>query len=252
MQQQDTMEIDLKELFFMLLRRWYLIFLCFVLASGIAFYVSFYILTPIYEAESSLFLGKEKDSIAAISLMDMQTNTQLISDYRELIKSRLVSEQVIADLNLDMDYETFVKRVGITVLSDSRLFKISFKSSNPQLARDVTNQLAKVIMSRAADIINVKNIQVIDRALLPIHPVEPQKARNVMMAALLGLMVGVGIVFLMEFMDHTFKKPEDVERILDLPVLGTVPKFNGEKREKDKKTNSAKKKNKKNNSSPAA
>lgn len=234
-QNQDMMEIDLKELFFILLRRWYLIAICFVVASGIAFYVSYFYLTPVYEAETSLFLGKEKDSVGALSFMDMETNSQLIADYRELIKSRMVSEQVIADMGLDMDWETFVDRVSITVLSDSRLFKIAFKSSNPQLAADVTNQLAQVIMTKAADVINVKNIQVIDTALVPTVPVEPQKSRNVMMAALLGIMAGVGIIFLMEFMDHTFKKPEDVERLLGLPVLGTVPKFAGEKREKEKK-----------------
>lgn len=236
MENQDVTEIDLRDLFYILLRRWYLILLCFIIAVGIAFGVTWFYLTPTYQAETTLFLGKEQNSIGSISLSDLQLGNQLIVDYRGIILSRLVSQDVIDSLNLDMPYEKFKTRVNVNIVSNSRLFTITFDSSNPQLAADVSNKLADVIIQKAAEIVEVKNVKIIDRAIVPLLPIKPQKAMNLLIGTGLGLILGIFLVFLLEFLDHTFKKPDDVEKQLGLAIMGTIPRFIGDNRhDKSKK-----------------
>lgn len=226
----EETEIDLRELIAMILRRWYIVLLCVVLAIGAAYWVSWFYLVPVYQAETTLFLGKEKDQIGALSIADLQTNNQLIEDYKGIVQSRQVAEAAIQSLGLDMDWTSFTEKVGVSSVGESRLFKITFDSTNPQLAADVTNELAKVIMTKAAEIIEVNNVKLIDSALVPLEPISPQKLRNLAIAGVLGLMIAFGIIFLIEFMDHTIKKPEDIERHLGLHVMGVIPRFQGENR----------------------
>lgn len=231
----DVIEIDLRELFFALVRKWWFIFLCFVITVGTTYAVTFYYIIPVYEAETTLFLGKEKDSIGGITFSDLQIGNQLIVDYREIIKSNLVSEEVIEKLSLEMDIKTFKERVEVTTIKDSRIFKISFQSTDPYLAADVANALAQVIMEKAAEIIDVKNVSIIDVAQVPLEPIKPDKVKNMAIAAAAGLLAGVLIVILLEFIDNTFKKPEDIEKKLGAKVIGSIPQFEGYKKNRKQK-----------------
>jgi succinoglycan biosynthesis transport protein ExoP len=242
----DYIEIDLRELFFALLRKWWFILLCFVITTGITFVVTFYYIVPVYQAETTLFLGKEKDSIGGITFSDLQLGNQLIVDYREIIKSNLVTEEVISKLNLDMDIKTFKERVEVTTITDSRIFRISFESTDPQLAADVANELAQVISEKAAEIIEVKNVSIIDVAKVPEEPIKPKKLKSMAVAALVGVLVGVLIIIILELLDNTFKKPEDVEKKLGTKVIGSVPQFEGYKKKKKLSKQEAKERDRKN------
>ena len=228
--QNDVIEIDLKDLFFAVLKRWWLIALCMLLAGGTAYGVSKFYLTPVYRAETSLFLGKEGSDIT-LDWGIMETNNQLINDYGEIVKSRMVSREVLQTLGVDMDLADFQSRIGVNIIMDSRLFSLSFESTNPQLARDVANQLAQVIIEKAAEIIGVKNVQVIDAAELPTSPVSPNTMKNTAMGLAIGLMAALGIIFLLEMLDQTFKKADDLERRAGFPVLASIPVFKGEVRD---------------------
>jgi capsular exopolysaccharide synthesis family protein len=129
-----------------------------------------------------------------------------------------------------VNIKTFQKNVDVMTVKDSRIFKISYDDYDPKLAAKVVNELGTIIMQLASDIIEVKNVKVIDTAKEPKEPIKPNKKMNVGLAGFLGILLGVSLVYLLEFIDHTFKKPEDVERHLGLNVIGTVPTFEGGKR----------------------
>jgi len=223
-------EIDIREILHILLMRWWIIVICFLVAAISSAVVSFYFLTPVYQAQTSLFLGKESEKLAGIDIGDLQLSNQLINDYREIIKSRLVSAEVLESLNIDMAIEEFQRRVNVTTIKDSRLFKISFESTDPELATRVANQLGEEIKKKAKEIIDVKNVQVIDVAEVPNHPIKPNKKMNVAVASVLGIMLGVFIIFVLEFLDHTIKRPQDIEKYLGINTIGEIPKFEGERR----------------------
>ncbi|NLL04360.1 MAG: polysaccharide biosynthesis tyrosine autokinase [Clostridiaceae bacterium] len=232
MGKSDYIEIDLREVFVTLLKKWYIIAICFILATSSAFVVTQFYMKPVYKAHTTLFLGKESDKVASLSIADIQINNQLVNDYRELLKSNLVADSI--EKKLGVNAGRFKRNVNVQTVKDSRIFSISYEDTDPQLAADVVNELALVIKQMASDIIQVKNVKVIDTAKTPTFPVSPSKKKNVGLAGIVGLALGAGLIYLLEMLDYTFKKPEDVERQLELNVIGTVPEFEGGKRGKRK------------------
>lgn len=231
----DTEEIDLKELLYIFRLRWKLVALMMILALAVSGFVSFRVLKPIYKAEATLFVGRESGSqIAGIDLSQFSLEQKLVVDYREIILSRLVAREVIDTLDLDMGISSFQNRIKVTTVRESRLFKIAFESTEPALARDVANLLSEVIIVKAQDIMDVKNIQIIDRAEIPKNPIRPNKTMNLAIAGVLGLMIGCFMVFLLEYLNQTIKSAKDVERHLHLTTLGEIPAFEGEERGKKK------------------
>ncbi|MFZ5986469.1 MAG: polysaccharide biosynthesis tyrosine autokinase [Bacillota bacterium] len=231
MQKVDFVEVDIRELMYLLLKRWYLIAICFELATVSAFAVTQFYLKPVYKAQSTLFLGKENGKVD-LSFADIQVNNQLVVDYREILKSRRVAEDIQQKLGVDAG--KFQGNVDVRTVKDSRIFSISYEDTDPELAANVVNELATIIQQMASDIIEVKNVKVIDTAKVPKNPIKPNKKMNIGLAGLLGLLLGASLIYLLEFVDHTFKKPEEVERQLGLNVIGTIPKFEGGKRGKKK------------------
>lgn len=234
-------EFDLREILRIISIRWWVILLFLIVSTAVTGFITFEVLEPVYVAETSLFVGKEDDNIASLDLSQLNLNKSLVTDYRQIILSRLVSREVIEEIGLDMPIGTFQQKVTVTPMQDSRLFKISFESTDPKLAMDVANALARVIIEKAQDIIEVKNIKVIDVAEMPAAPIKPNKVQNLTIAAILGILIGSGAVFLIEYTDYTVKDSKDVEKYLELITIGEIPMFAGEKR-KGKRNKSVKKK----------
>lgn len=233
MEKNEYIEIDIREILIILLKRWYLIAICFILATGSSFAITKFYLKPIYKAQTTLFLGKESEKVASLSIADIQVNNQLVSDYRELLKSNLVAESI--EKKLGVKASKIKSSVNVQTVKDSRIFSISYEDTDPKLASDVVNELALVIKQLASDVIQVKNVKVIDTAKVPQNPVGPSTKKNVGVAGIAGLALGAAMIILLEMLDNTFKKPEEVERKLNLNVIGAVPKFEGAKRGQNKK-----------------
>jgi len=235
---EDLMEIDLREIIRIIFRQWWVVGVFFLISVTASFVLSFYVLQPVYKAEATLFVGKEGSKTGGIELGEIQLNDKLVLDYREIIKSRLAAREIIEKLNLDMSIEAFQKCVTVTTVNNSRLIKIAFLSSDPRLAMDVANALSEFIIKKAEDIVDVKNVQVIDAAEFPSRPIKPNKKMNLAIAGVVGIMAGIGVILIIEYLDSTLKNSEDVERYLGFNVIGEIPKFEGEKRNHRKKRNS--------------
>ena len=228
-QNYDEIEIDLRDVFRAIFSRWWLIFICILVSAATSYAITKYVITPVYKAETSLYMGKEAEDLS-LNLGVLQANNQLINDYSQLVKTRLVTDEVINALSLNIKKDDFDERVGVEIIKDSRLFRISFESSNPIMARDVANKLAEVVVTNAQEIIGVSNIRIIDPAIIPEKPDRPDVVKNVAVASAVGVVLALGLIYLLEMLDYTFKKSEDVEKRLGLPILGTIPRFSGEKR----------------------
>lgn len=230
--EQDYQEIDLLELIQIVLRRWWIIAAFMIVAVIGSAYITTSVITPMYKAQSKLFIGKETDSIAGINFSDLQIDDQLVVDYRELIKTRLVTTEVIEALNLDISVDLFISGLTIDTIKDSRFIYINYTGDNPELCADIVNQLSDSLIVQAVDIVGVKNVRIVDEALVPEKPVSPSLMMNVAIAGVLGAMLGVFLIFVLHMLDNTFKREEDVEKQLGLGVLGIVPAFEGEERGK--------------------
>jgi capsular polysaccharide biosynthesis protein len=147
-----------------------------------------------------------------------------------LAKSRLVSNIVINELGLkDTAASNIAGMLGVNLKSDTRIIEITAQHTDPEFARDIANKVADVFKRKSVELIEVDNVQVIDIAETPVSPIKPNKKMNVAIGFVLGMMVGVGLVLILEYLDNTIKTPSDVEKHLGLAVIGTIPHFDGDK-----------------------
>ena len=218
-------EISLREIFFILKKHIKLIVLLLVLAVAISSVVTFFILDKEYSAFTTLMVGKPRDYINEnkIEYNELLLNQKLVSTYGELIKTRVVSEKVISNLGLSLSYNTFRSKVNVSLVKDTEIIGITVTDTDPLLAAEIANETAAVFMDTVQEIMKVENVQVIDEAEPSEYPVSPRPMLNIAIAAILGLMLGIFLAFLLEMLDNTIKTPEDVEKYLGLTVIGSIP-----------------------------
>ncbi len=222
-------EIDLVELMWTVLAKWWLILLLMVIAGGAAYYVTDQYVTPIYQAESTLFIGKESDVLAQVSLSDFNLDNKLVVDYRELIKTRLVTEEVINDLALQATTSSLITNLGIEIIDESRFMHVTFKDPIPERATQIVNSLSEVLADKAMEIVGVDNVRIVDEAIVPTTPISPNKMKNSAVAAAVGAMIALGIIFLQMMMNNTINNEEEMEKAFNVTVLGVIPMFKGGK-----------------------
>ena len=216
--------IDLREYFSIIKKRFWIIALITVVAMVVSGVISFFMLSPVYESKSTLIVNTEKSEETQMITGDQFSVSQKLAvTYGEIIKSRAVLESVISNLKLDSEYEDLVEKITVSPVKDTQIISISVQDTNPKKARDIANEIPKVFEKEVKRITKANDIQVIDKAILPENPIKPNKMMNVAIAAVLGMMIGLFVVFLLEYLDNKIKTPQDVEKHLDLPILGVIP-----------------------------
>lgn len=226
-QETEIKEIDLRDIFRILKKRWKLIIVLPLACGLVSAMVSIYLLEPIYQSSTTLMVGKtyEGDQAYLLQYNDVLMANQLVKTYSEIAKSRTVAEQVIKKENLKITPEEFKDLIEVKPFNDTQLIQITVTYPDPYVARRLANISGRVFMDKVIQAMKVDNVNVIDLAQVSLVPVKPNVKLNILVAAMLGLMVALGIAFLLEFLDQTIKTTDDVSRYLDLPVLGSVPRF---------------------------
>ena len=219
-------EISLREYFFILRKRLWLVILLTIVSVVVSGIVSYYVLEPEYQTFTTLIVGKPKDYQNVdnkLEYNELLLNQKLVSTYGEIVKTRAVTDEVIEKLNLDMGYKEFKEKVNVNLVKDTEIIKLEVTDRNPELAAKIANETALVFMKNIKEIMMVENVQVIDEAQIPESPIKPRPKLNMAISGVLGFMIGIFLIFLLEYLDNTIKTPEDVERYLDLPIIGTIP-----------------------------
>ncbi|PEM93715.1 capsular biosynthesis protein [Bacillus wiedmannii] len=216
--------ISLKELFFVLRKRIALILVIpigFALISGI---VSYYFMTPIYQTSTQILVNQKKQDQKFIEFNEVQTNLQLTNTYKDIIKSPVILNQVKEKLGLNIKIDELKNEISVGNEKNSQVIVVTVQDKNAYLACDVANAIAEVFKGEVAKIMSVDNVTVLSKAEVAEKqsPIKPRPMLNVAIAFVVGLMASIGLAFLLEYLDNTVKKEEDVENLLGLPVLGIV------------------------------
>lgn len=220
-------EIELRELFFIIWKRKWTILIITIISIISSGLVSYFVLDSEYETFTTLMLSKPNTGMGTndvIQYNDILLNQKLVSTYGEIAKSRVVSSEVIENLSLDLTPEQLKNRVSVSLVKDTEIIKIVVNDNNPELATKIANETAQVFKKNVVEIMKIENVQVIDKAVVPISPVKPRPIFNMIIVGVLGIMISIFLVFLLEYMDNTIKTPSDIERYLDLPIIGMIPK----------------------------
>ena len=238
----DEIEIDLREILFVLRRKLLLIIIVTVVAGAAAGLFSYYGITPQYTATSKIYILTNSGTM--VNLSDLQVGSTLANDYAELIVSRPVVEKVIENKKLNMSYGELVGCISVTNPSNTRIVAIRITYDDPVMAKEIANEFATVSSKQIADIMMVEQPTVVEEAVVPSAQSSPNNAKNAVLGAMIGLVLSIGIIVVRYLLDDTIKSGDDIERYLGISTLASIPmmeeaEYDGEKRP----TNKNKKKN---------
>ncbi|WP_027631822.1 YveK family protein [Clostridium hydrogeniformans] len=228
--------MELKEYLHIVKKRWLLILSVTLVSIFIAALASFLIIKPTYKADISVIVGNSQEANAnKQNYNDVIMYQKLVKTYSEFTKTRLVSEDVINELGLSMTPDKLLSMVSVAPKGDTEFITISVKSKKPAEARDIANQLAKSLKKVSNEVKKADNVQLVDEAVLPTSPASPKPFLNMGIAFVLGIFISVGIVFLIEYLDNTVKSSDEIEKMLDIPVIGAIPMVVNETEKKKRK-----------------
>lgn len=219
--------IDLREYFFILKKKMWIIATSAIICGLVSGLISFFVLKPVYEANTSLIVNKEvnNETTQMSTSDDLNFVQKLAVTYGEIIKSRTVITSTIDKLNLDMTYEELSEAVSITNVANTQIIKVSVQNTSPLLATRICNTIPQIFSTEVQRIVKASGVEVIDKAMVPENPVKPNKKMNIAIATVLGAMGSVFVILLMEVLNTKVKEPKDIEEKLGIPVFGVVPKY---------------------------
>ena len=228
MEEQEYETIDLREIFLLLKKHLLALIAVTIMFALFGFLVSTFLLTPKYEASATMIVNSREDASAQTNITSDQINsaTKLVDTYSVILTSDTVLDKTIEDLGLDMDYEELLAKVTVESVNATQVMKISAVDTDPQRAQ----QIVESIVDQAPDIIiqTVKagSVEVISQPKAGENPVSPKRMRNTAIAGALGLLLGLGVVFLRTVLNNKFMNETDISKKLGLTVLGVIPQIN--------------------------
>ena len=232
--QDDEIEIDLKELFYVIKRKLWIILLTGIVgAVGFGLFTAL-VMKPVYTSSTMLYIVNKTTTLT--SLTDLQLGTQLTKDYKVLVTSRPVTGQVITNLDLNLSHEQLVKKIKVDNPTDTRILTISVEDTDPYMAKSIADEFASVASARMAEIMDSAPPNIVEEAYLPTQKTKPSITKNTMIGGLAGVFLAGAIILVLFVMNDAIKTPEDVEKYLGLNTLATIPVFEGETGAKKKKS----------------
>ena len=232
---EDIVEINLGELFSILLGRAFLIISAGLFFALVGLFVSKFVVHPVFDSTTKIYiLNKEENQTVTYS--DVQISTQLTSDYAELIKSRYVLEEAIQRLNLvDKTYKDLAKVVKVDTPSDTRIVAITAKDEDPLMAMAIANCIREVSSEHITNVMDIDAINVAETANVPTEKASPSVFRWTVISGFAGTVIVAFFVVLGFLMDDTIKSNDDVERYLGLSTIGLIPLSSDEQGKKKAK-----------------
>lgn len=222
-------ELDLKDLFNIFWnKKLYIILIVLIfIVLGVIYTVGF--TTPMYSSSTTLVLagagnsGNERTN--SITATDVTLNSQLVSTYSVLVRSRDVLNQVISNLDMDISWESLSKNVSVSAVDDTEVIEISVTTENAEDSAKIANETAKVFTEKVAEIYNINNVHVVDEAEVEYTPSNINHQKDVIIFAFIGLVIAIIYVLIANMVDTTIKTADDIEKNFGLPVLASIPVY---------------------------
>ena len=219
---EDVIEIDLQELLGLLMHRLWLLAICGIVGGVAAFLVSSFLITPLYESTTSIYILNKNDN-NTFTYSDVQMNTQLTKDYAKLITSRSVLESVIESCTIEESYKALASRIDVKTLSDTRIIEITVTDEDPLKAQMLANVVRIQASEHIRNVMEIQAVNVVDEANLPESPASPSVKKWTVIGGALGIFLCALVLVVKFLLDDTIKTTDDVEKYLELSTLAMIP-----------------------------
>ena len=224
MKEKDKIEIDVLQMLKVLWKRKLIIVLAAIITGGIAFGYSSFVVKPEYTSTTRIYVvNRNQGDKPGLTNQDLQAGSYLVKDYREIILSQDVLEKVVAEQNLNIDAKTLARKVRVTVPADTRIVSISVRDGVPEEASRIANALREVAAEKIIAVTRVSDVTTLEEARPALSPSSPNIRRNTILGVGAGAGLVIFVVLLVELLDDRVKRPEDIEEIMHISLLGVIP-----------------------------
>lgn len=224
--QNNQVEVDVLSLLRTIWKRKFLVIFFSLLTAILALGYSLYVATPMYQSTTRIYVvSRQQQDNPGLTNQDLQAGTYLVKDYKEIILSQDVMTRVVSELGLDMGTTQLANKIDVTVPADTRIVSISVKDESAEEAARIVNGVRQVAADKIIDVTKVSDVTTLEEGQINNQPVSPNIRRNVLLGFVAGGAIMVVIILASEIVDDRVKKPEDVEEMMGLTLLGVVPDF---------------------------
>jgi len=224
---KDEVEIDLQRIFGAVWRKSWLVVLIAVLFAGIAFAITYFLITPMYQASAMFYVNNNSVSVGDTSLSissgDLTTSRNLVESYIVILNTRESLNDVIDYAGVNKNYTQLKEMITASAVNETEIFQVTVTGPSPQEAEKIANAIAYILPKRITSIIEGTSAKVVEAAVVPARPSSPSYTQNTMIGLLLGFLLMAGIIALREMFDVSIRTEEDILQSSKHPVLAAVP-----------------------------
>lgn len=240
MRHESEQILSFRDLFRTMWRRLWIIMLVLLVLVGLSVGYS-YSQTPIYLASATILIGQvpvaDQASEAGNDLQDLQWFMPTLA---AAANTRPVAEDVVQRLDMSVSPEYVQGSTGVEQIPDTQLLVVSFRDPSPERAQLIANTVGDAISERLPELgtngSGAITATVWEQAALPYSPVSPDLMRNVLVALVLGLILGIGLAFLVDYLDDRWRSVNEVEQLSMVPTFGVVPEFGARRQKRDRRS----------------
>ncbi|MFA9396915.1 MAG: YveK family protein [Clostridiaceae bacterium] len=220
---EEEMELDLREIFGIIRKRIGLILIITTISVFVAGLISMFVLSPVYEAKAEIIVSNKTGEDITSSDVSMYQN--LMQTYKAIAATNKVAEIAADDLDTGITAKELLQNTTITAQTGTMILDISVQSNSAVEAYKGAQAMSNAFIKRATYLMTAGDVTIMDDAKFPENPIKPNTKMNLAIAFVLGLLVSIGIAFLIEYLDNTIKTENDIEKYLGVSIIGNIPKY---------------------------
>ena len=222
-QEKDLIQLDIMLLIRSIWEKKILILLVTVLFTAVSLAYSIFLVTPQYSSTTKVYVVNQKKDDKAITTQDVQLGSLLVKDYKEIILSNKVMEDVADKSGTGLTAKELAKKVSVDAPKDTRIISITVRDKDPQVASELANTVKEVSADQIKEVTKIDDVTTLEEAKAATSPSSPNIPKNGILATVLGFIIAVAGVVLFELLDDRIKRAEDIEDGMGLVLLGVVP-----------------------------
>ncbi|MCR4692921.1 MAG: hypothetical protein K5664_03480 [Firmicutes bacterium] len=218
-------KIGIADIIDMMIRRWWIWAVCAVVFSVSAFVYTQIFVDPLYRTDGTLYVNAQRTQNTDISQGQLNSSQELVKTYKEILSRRTFLSQVAEDLEGRYSTGELKGMIAYGAVNETQILQITVTGKVPQDVYDICHSVLVHAPDELIRVINAGSVKILDDGQIPRSPVSPNVKQNSLIAFLLGIAVGAGIILLLELFDTRIKTREDIAGKFPEPLLGEIPEF---------------------------
>lgn len=204
-------DINLEELFLVFKRRIWVIGSVTLIAGLIGFFLNQATVVPLYHSSSRIIIGADEESRKTLQV---------------IVRDSSILDIVIKKMKLEQTSDQLANQISVSSVDSSQVVSIGVIDTDPDMASKIADTVAEVFREEVPKIVGEDYIRILSKAKVNAVPINPKTNKMLIYGVIGGIVLGIGLGFFFETVDNRIRSRKEIEELLDVPVIGRIPKIN--------------------------